>query len=348
LEKQKELKIGVIGLGKMGILHTALLNVIPSAKLVALSDINRQLSTYVKNSGLGVPFYSDLNKMLNEVEMDAVVVCTPPFANFSIVKHCVEKNLDVFIEKPLAESFESAKKIFNLSINKDIIHSTGYLFGHIPLFQEAKSLLEKKILGHLYHFRSSIYISMVFGPKKGWLFEKSKSGGGAIINIGSHIIFLLYWLFGPLESVFSKIVKIYSKVEDSGTILFEFSNGLIGSLDVSWSIPGYRLSSVRTIIEGKNGLMEITDDYIKLYLYSKQGDFPKGWTTIHKIDLDKTSKFDLGGEGYYDEISHFIDCCLHRKKPVVSWKEGLEVQRIIEAIYKSADSNKHIYLKEVQ
>ncbi len=346
--KKNNLRVGIIGLGKMGILHTALVNVIPQAELVALADINKQLSKYVKNTGLNAPFYSNLNKMLEEVEMDAVFVCTPPFANLNVIQECAYKNLDIFSEKPLANSFESAKKIFHLTSNRNFVHATGYLFAHIPLFQEARNILEKKILGSLYHLRSSIYISMVFKKKKGWLFEKSKSGGGAIINIGSHIIFLLYWLLGPIENVFAKTINIYSKVEDSGTMLFEFSNGLIGSLDISWSMPGYRLSSVNIVLEGEKGLMEITDDYIKLYLYSPTDEFRKGWTTIHKIDLNKTAEFDLGGEGYYAEDLNFIECCLNRQRPVVSWKEGLEVQRIIEGIYRSSDLKEQVYLEEIK
>jgi len=331
----------------MGILHTALVNMIPQVELVVISDINKKLSKYVKNSGLNVPFFSDLSQMLKEVDMDAVFICTPPFTNLSLISQCAEYNLDMFVEKPLAESFKSAKKIVEFVSKRKIIHSTGYLFAHIPIFRKAKDLLEKNILGQIFCFRSSMYISMVFGPKKGWLFDKSKSGGGVIINTASHIIFLLFWLFGSVENVFAKTINIYSKVEDSGSIIFEFSNGIIGTLDTSWSIPGYRLSSIQIVIEGKNGLMEITDDYIKLNLFKPVKEFNQGWTTIHKIDLCSSSKFDLGGEGYYDEDLHFIECCLNRKTPFVSWKEGLEVQKIIEAIYRSAELKQMVNLEKI-
>lgn len=345
--KEKKVKVGIIGLGKMGILHTALVNMIPRAELVALSDINKQLSKYVKESGLKVPFFSDSNHMLNEVELNAVYICIPPFANLSIVRQCVEYNLDMFVEKPLAESFESAKKMVEFVSKKEIIHSIGYLFAHIPLFRKAKNLLEKKIIGNIFRFRSSIYISEVFTRKKGWYYDKTKSGGGAVINIASHLLYLLYWYFGSVKSVFSLTKKVYSEVEDTASAFLEFTNGIIGTLDVSWSVPGYRLSYIEIIIEGKNGILELTNDYIKLYLFKPVKGFNKEWNTIHKIDLPGSSQFELGGEGCYEEDLNFIECCVERKAPDVTWIDGLEIQKIIEAIYRSADSKKIVQIGEI-
>ena len=167
------------------------------------------------------------------------------------------------------------------------------------------------------------------------------------MNIASHLLYLLFSYFGPVKSVFAETHRFYSEVDDSATAFLEFSQGARGTLDVSWSIPGYRLSYIDLIVEGENGTLELTNDYIKLYLFRAAKEFPKEWTTIHKIDFAPSSKFELGGEGFYEEDLDFINCCLQRKTPLVTWREGLEVQRIVEAIYRSADNKKVIDLGEI-
>lgn len=332
--------MAIIGLGKMGILHTALVNMIPQVELAALCDIDQSLSKYVRQSGLKAIFYSDVERMLRELKLDAAFICTPAFTNLALGTICLEHNLDVFVEKPLAHTLTAAKKMVNLIADKKAIHATGYLFAHIALFRKAKELLDKKVIGNIFRFRSSIYISEVFAKKKGWYYDKSKSGGGAVINIASHLIYLLYWYFGPVANVFAQTLHFYSDVEDAATAYLEFSNGLKGTLDVSWSLPGYRLSYLELIVEGDNGTLELTNDYIRLYLYKAHKNFEKEWTTIHKIDLPRSCQFELGGEGYYEEDVDFVQCCLQRTHPVVTWWDGLEVQRIIEAIYLSAEKRR--------
>jgi predicted dehydrogenase len=215
------------------------------------------------------------------------------------------------------------------------------------LFKKAKSLLDANVIGVVHRFRSSMYTSEVFSRKKGWYYDRSQSGGGVVINVASHLLYLLHWYFSPVRSVFAQAKKIYLDVEDAVSVIFECGHDVVGSLDTSWSVPGYRLPYIDVRVEGDNGTLELNNDYIKLYLYKAHKAFPKEWTTIHKIDLPVTSKFELGAEGLYEEDQDFIDCCLDRTSPAVTWQDGLEVQRLIEAIYRSAERRTVVALEEV-
>jgi len=343
----EKIRTGIIGLGKMGILHSALINMIPQADLVSVHDTNRKLSNYVKNSGMDVTFFSELEKMLDNVVLDAVFVCTPPFTHLPIAQECVNRKLNVFVEKPLAESCLSAKKMLSLVETNDIVHATGFTLAHIPLYKKAKDMLAKGVLGDVHRFNFSVYFSQVLSRKKGWFYDKSKSGGGVVIDIASHLIYLMTWYFGLPRKIYARTLNFFSDVEDCGNIMFEYENGLIGVLDANWSVPGYRLATIEIGIEGEKGFMEITNDYIKLNLLQSFDDFGEGWTTIHKIDLGSTSHFDLGSEGFSDEDRHFIECCLTKEKPAVSWKEGLDVQKIIEAVYRSSEKRSPVDLDSV-
>lgn len=335
---EKKIRTGVIGLGKMGILHSALIKMIPQAELVSVHDTNKKLSKYVSNSGLNVTFFPNLAQMLDQSNLDAVFVCTPPSIHLPVASECVERGLNVFVEKPLSESLSSAEKMVSLVENSGIIHATGYTLGHIPIYRKAKEILEKKTLGEIHRFCVSVYISQVLTRKKGWFYDKSKSGGGVLIDIASHLIYLLTWYFGLPRKVYGRTHNFFSEVEDCATVFLEYGNGLCGVLDAHWSLPGYRMATIEITLEGKMGNMEITNDYIKLNLREELGSFGEGWTTIHKIDMGSPSPFDLGGEGFYEEDRNFIECCLNRENPFVSWKDGLDVQRIIEAVYASAGS----------
>jgi predicted dehydrogenase len=347
LEKNKKIRVGVIGLGKLGILHTALVNMIPQARLGALCDVDKKLAQYVENAGLNVPFYSDLDKMLSEVELDAVFLCGPTYTNLPLARECAGRDLDIFAEKPLAHSFVAAKEMMALASGHKLVHATGYLLSHMCLLRTAKKILDEGALGKIFRFRSSIYVSEVFSRKKGWFYSREKSGGGAVIHIASHLISLLYSYFGPVRSIFARTKTLHSEVEDCGTAFLEYDDGVQGTLDVSWSIPGYRLAYINLTVEAENGSFELTNDDVRLYLHKPAKGYPREWTHLYRADMPSTSDFELGGDGFYEEDQDFIECCVERRKPVVSWSEGLEVQRIIEAIYRSAASGKTVFLKEV-
>lgn len=339
-------KVGIIGLGKMGILHTAQLKTIKDAEIVAVADAEKRLSQYSRSINPDIRFFSNAEKMLDSVPMDAVYICTPAFTHFELSKLCSKYNVHQFIEKPLAESLEPAKKIIKLKKSPETIMATGYSFAFHPVFQKAKELLEKNILGKVFRFSSSTFLSVVLKKQSGWLYEKEKSGGGIVINSASHLIHLLWWYFGPVKSIFSKTQKVYSDVEDCAYVCFEFKNGVLGMMDASWSIPGFRLQEINITFEGRNGKMEVTNDMLKIYLKKPSKEFKEGWTTLHKIDLGDSADFFLGSEEFNIEDKHFVECCLRKKPPLVSGHDGYEVQRVIEAIYSSAEKSEIIDLEE--
>lgn len=340
------LRVGIIGLGKMGVLHAAQLKTIQEAEIVAVADREKRLGTYSKNLNPEIPFFTDVEKMLDSVSLDAVYICTPAFTHSEIKQICSNYNLHQFIEKPLAESLQSAKKILDLHRDQQTILATGYSFAFHPIFQKVKELLDKKIMGRIFRVSSSTFITVVLKKQSGWLYEKEKSGGGIVINSASHLIHLLWWYFGDVKYLYSKTKSLHSEVEDCAFVCFEFKDGVQAIMDASWSTPGYRLQEINIIIEGRNGKMEVTNDMIKIFLHKSSAEFKGGWTTLHKIDLGDGAEFFLGSEEFNIEDRHFVDCCLEGKQPLVSGKDGFEVQRIIEGIYLSAESNKVVDMEK--
>ena len=338
-KEQATQNVAIIGLGKMGLLHASMLSVLPSTRVVGLVDQDERLGAHVRSMGLQAPFFKSIDEVLGQSFVDAVFVCTPAFTHYPIARQLVEKNLNVFLEKPLAESLDSGRKICDLLKDRSIVHAVGYMKAHNPVYERAREIVSAGVLGKDILFRSTLYLSQVFSPKRGWVYDPQKSGGGIVANSTCHLLYLLYRLFGPLRSVCGQTRRLHSEqVEDAATALLEFGDGVAGTLDTSWSTPGYPVEQTQIFLQGSGGILEINDTRLRLNLNEAKGGYAKGWTTLHRAEID-VAEFDLspqyGGEGYYSEDLDFIKACQQRKTPRVSWFDGLKVQEMMDALYRS-------------
>jgi predicted dehydrogenase/nucleoside-diphosphate-sugar epimerase len=339
-KEQATQNVAIIGLGKMGLLHASILSVLPSARIVGLVDQDERLGAHVRSMGLKAPFYKSIDEALGQSSVDAVFVCTPAFTHYPIVRQLVEKNLNIFLEKPLAESLDSARKICDLLKDRSITNAVGYMKAHNPVYERAQEIVSGGVLGKDILFRSTLYLSQVFAPKRGWVYDPKKSGGGIVANSTCHLLSLLYRFFGPLRSVCGQTRRFHSEqVEDAATALLEFGNGVAGTLDTSWSTPGYPVEQTEIFLQGSGGILEINDTRLRLNLNEGTGEYEKGWTTWHRAEMDRAD-FDLspqyGGEGYYNEDLDFITACQRKETPRVSWFDGLRVQEMMDALYRSS------------
>ena len=339
-KEQAVQNVAIIGLGKMGLLHASILSVLPSARIVGLVDQDESLGAHVRTMGLKAPFFKSIDEALDQASVDAVFVCTPAFTHYPIACQLAEKNLNVFLEKPLAESLDGAHKLCDLLKDRSIVHAVGYMKGHNPVYERAGEIVSSDVLGKQILFRSTLYLSQVFAPKRGWIYDPKKSGGGIVANSTCHLLFLLYRLFGPLRSVCAQTRRLHSEqVEDAATALLEFGNGVAGTLDTSWSTPGYPVEQTEIFLQGSAGILEVNDTRIRLNLNQSTGAYAKGWTTWQRAEMDRAD-FDMspqyGGEGYYNEDLDFIKACQQKQTARVSWFDGLKVQEMMDALYRSA------------
>lgn len=342
----EKIKAGVIGFGKMGMIRSAALMINPQSELCAVLDTDKRLIENLIAAGIGSCFYTDLDQMLDQIDLDVVFICTPNQTHFPIAARCLQKDLDIFVEMPLAESCASAANMLQLAAQKEVLHAVGYTAPFEPVFQKAKELIDGRILGEIRRFRASLFWSLPLETPEDWLLNKSISGGGIVLNTASPLLYLIYWLFGTPKSLTARTSCRMKDIEDNASIIMHFPDGLIGLIDISWNRPGFPYPTTSCIIEGSLGTMEVSDDSIKLYFYKKTEGFEKGWTIFDTSDLPSPSTFFLEKEGYYEGIRIFLDGVRKRKPHSISWKEGFEVMRTVEAIYRSAQSKEVVPLKE--
>lgn len=331
----------VIGLGKMGIMHAAMINVNPLMNLAALVDLDPKTGAQVQSIGAQAPFYASPEELFDKCpRLQAVVISTPQFTHRKVGVSCLEKGLHVFLEKPLAHTLSDARALAAAAAARPAqVTAIGFMKGHYPLWQEAVRRLQNGAVGKPLRYRASVYFSQVLSPKKGWTFTRELSGGGVVINSGVHLLHFLNMLFGQASRVTALSTPLHSDVEDTLAALLEYPSGLFGSYDASWSLPGHQTEASCVLVEGSEGVMEITDDWLRVYRLSPGADAPKGWSKTHRGELDH-AKFNLspdyGGEGYYNQLEDFAEAIRDKRPARHDWQNGLQIQQLTDAIYRSA------------
>lgn len=334
----RPVKVGVVGLGKMGVAHTTVLSMIPGVEVVGLVDPLPGLAKSLKGMGHRAPYFKTVDLMIDAVRPDAVFVCTPQNSHLAVTRLALEGGCAVFVEKPLAHTLADAEKLAELAAEKRRPVACGFTLAYLPVFAAAQHALATGALGTVTQARSSMYLSQVFGPRKGWMYARGASGGGVVANISSHLLFLLEWYLGTPVEVKATASRLYGEVEDELHGMMTLASGAEVGFDSSWSVPGYPLSAVVIEIEGTNGKMLVSNDAIELDLKGAAGGWHAGHTRLRGPDLPQPARYDVNGEGYYLEDAAFLAWATGGTPPPSTVDAALRVQRTMDALYRSADA----------
>lgn len=334
----KPVKVGIVGLGKMGVAHTAVLSMIPDCEVVGLVDKLPGLAKSIRGMGHKAPYYRSVDQMIDRATPDAVFVLTPQDSHLAVSRLALEAGCAVFVEKPLAHTLADAEALATLAAEKRRAVSCGFTLAYLPVFATAQHALAGGAVGTVRQARSSMYLSQVFSPRKGWMYEKERSGGGVVANISSHLLFLLEWYLGTPVEVRATANRVYSEVEDELHAMMRLPGGAEVGFDSSWSVPGYPLSAVVIEVEGDNGKLLVSNDALELDLHEARGGWGAGYTRVRQAELPQPARFDVNGEGYYLEDAAFLRWATGGLAPPTTVDAALRVQRVMDALYRSADA----------
>jgi predicted dehydrogenase len=330
------IKAGIIGLGKMGISHAAIVSPHPSVDLVAVCDTSTiVLDAFKKFSK--VKIYNDYIKMIESENLDFVIVATPTRFHFNMVRYALEKGIHVFCEKPFSLTTQEGEELVALADKKILVNQVGYHNHFIGTFRELKRLLNTDILGELVHFTGEAYGPVVTKEKGSTWRSVPQEGGGCLFDYASHVINLIQEIIGrPVNAKGTQLKQIYSKeVEDAVYSILSLENGLSGVLSVNWSDETYRKMSTSLTVLGKKGKIICDATEIKIYLKeaNTKEKLGKGWTIKYITDFAIPVNFYLRGEEYSAQIDNFVNCILSKKQTKInSFKQALNTDRVIELL----------------
>jgi len=335
-------KAGIIGLGKMGLSHAAIIDPHPDTDLVAVCDTSSLiLDAFKKFTNVNV--YSDYVKMIDNEKLECVVVATPTRFHYPIVKYSLEKGIHTFCEKPFSLTTKEGEELVKLANQKWLVNQVGYHNHFIGTFIELKRLLRAGILGELVHFTGEAYGPVVTKEKGGTWRSDPGEGGGCLFDYASHVINLIQEIIGPpVKAKGTVMKKIYSKeVEDAVYSIITLESGLSGVLSVNWSDETYRKMSTSITLHGKKG--KITCDATEIKIYLKEANekekLGKGWTIKYITEFAIPVNFYLRGEEYSAQIDNFISCVVKKKQTEInSFDQALYTDKVIEFIIADSKS----------
>jgi predicted dehydrogenase len=332
----RPVRVAIVGLGRMGVAHAAVLSMVPDVRVVGAVDSQQGAARRLHGMGFRVPVSSTLDALCAGVPVDAVWVCTPPDSHLAITRRCLEAGAAVFVEKPLAQSLDDARALVELANASPHPVGCGYTLAFWPSFAVARQLLAAGVVGAPARAVSSMVMSQVSGPQRGWMYERARSGGGVVANLSSHLLFLLRWYFGMPTSVRATWRQVHTTVEDElqATLVAPGCAEIV--FESSWCVPGHPTSTTVLTVEGAAGTLCVDNDGIVLDLQSPRAGLPAGRTRISEADLPQAAGFAFNGDAYTLEDAHMLRWVTGGSAPPITATAGLEVQRIIDAVYTSA------------
>jgi predicted dehydrogenase len=331
----RPVRVAIIGLGRMGTAHAAVLSMMPDVAVVGAVDAAPGAARRLHGMGFRFPVLPTLDALLDASAVDAVWVCTPPDSHLAIARHCVAAGTAVFVEKPLAHTLEDARALAALSTGTVPI-ACGYTLAFWPSFAVGRQLLAAGVIGTPLRARSSMFLSQVTGPQRGWMYEQARAGGGVVANLSSHLLFVLRAYFGMPGAVRATWRHVHTPVEDELEATLVMPGDVAVTFESSWCRPGFPTSVTRITVEGSNGTLDVDNHGVTLDLGAAHGQVPAGRTKLGEPDLPQPASFFFNGEAYALEDAHVLRWATGGPPPPITAAAGFEVQRMMAALYVSA------------
>jgi scyllo-inositol 2-dehydrogenase (NADP+) len=347
------IRAALIGLGKMGISHQAIVNAHPDIDLVAICDP----ADYVRDvlqKFTGVRGFSDYRKMLTDEKLDAVFIATPSRFHAEMVGAALDHGLHVFCEKPFCLDVSEGKRLAEKARAKGLVNQVGYHYRFVGSFIEVKRLIDAGALGKLHHIRAEAYGPVVLRPKGSTWRGKRSEGGGCLYDYASHALDLINYLVGsPAEVGGTVLNQIFSRdVEDEVYSTLYFKDGMTGQLCANWSDDSFRKMSMIISVWGSNGRVTANRQEMQTFLRSAQNapeGYTDGWNVRYTTELTDEVLFYLRGEEYSAQIDHFVEAVkLNLGNTRSTFATAVETDMVADALFRDAKgSAPHVSVAEV-
>jgi predicted dehydrogenase len=348
---QNQLHVGVVGVG--GIArdqHMPAWDRLPFTKIVALADVSPEALDEA-NHRFAVPHrFRDWRELMDRDDIDVVDICTPNRTHAPIALAALARGKHVMCEKPLATTSEEVLALQEAAHRAGRLLMTAQSTRYKPVSRQLKALIDGGMLGDIYYTRAQ-YLRRRFLPPRPTFTERRLSGGGAVMDIGVHILDLAYWFLGcpePLSvSAFADAPLAHRHdvggswgdwqrerfdVEDFAAGFIRFAGGAVLTLETSW----LAFQSERELI--------------RLQCYGTHGGltWPEGLLLGETNKVPWSMRLDEPGteDVYYEEIRDFAQAIRDGRPSPVPVEQTLNVIRILEAIYQSAQKKTEIVLEQ--
>ena len=369
------IKVGLKGFGFIGKVHAQAYRSIPFAyhNPTATAEINAVMRIKTNNDkeviqSIGDPIVTSDNDTFYSQKIDLVDICTPNMLHKEQALEALAHKKHLYIEKPLGMNLDQAREIADAARSAGVLTHTAFMMRYYPAVQQAKSVIASGVLGKIYHFRAHYFHNSYMDPKRpiSWRLQQASSGGGALADLGVHIIDMTRYLLG--EAVFvncqtrtfitqrpesagsKKLIPV--DVDDWALCTIGLMSGGQGIIEVT-RLSGGMGDSARMEIYGTLGsvVVDLNDplhceyyDQKNKQVHSGNLDFSTPEADIEQSNCWPLPKMSLGPfmNAHTASIYHFLQCIRDGKQSPLNFDDAVKTQEILEAAYQSASRNSEI------
>lgn len=349
-------RVGVVGLGWPGQRHLEAYQKNPQVEIVGVCDANPVLRATVQEQFRIVRGYDDLESLLAQDDLDAVSICTPNFLHEPMTRAALGANKHVLCEKPLAANLAQGERLAAAARESDRVCMVGFGRRFREDSRAVKALIDVGDFGQIYHARAG-WLRRSWNPSvRGWFLSRELSGGGPLIDLGVHMLDLSRWFMGnPKAVAVSGAVSHHFgekigggksvDVEDLANAYVRLDNGATLMLETSWfSFSGSGDSVFCQLLgtkggarldQGVGGIPPVVE------VFSDRAGVPLVASPIIPVPPPGSNYTQLS---FDHEIDEFIAAIREGRAPSATVEQGLEILRILDAIYRSAESGAEVRL----
>lgn len=334
-----KVRIGVVGMGRMGLTHYSIINTHPSVEIVSVSDTSELILSMLKKYLPKLNTYKDYKDQLAAGDLDGIIVCTPSPLHYEVCKMACEKGIAVFCEKPFTTDPVKAAELAAIFDQKGLVNQVGYVYRFDPVFNKVKQLLDAQAIGKVCHVKAEFLANTISKPQsgKGWR-AKRENGGGAVYEMGSHVIDLLEYFVGKPEKLIGSMMNsVYSEnVEDVVCADIKYAGGVTANVHVNWCDYTYRKPMMKLDFHGTKGKIQADLYGYKIYLReaNKELGLEEGWTTEPMNMIPDPTPYYVRGTSFTNQLYAFADAILEgRQSTGCSFAEAAQDQTIFKGIF---------------
>lgn len=340
----QQIRVGVVGAGWPAWQHMRGYQALEGVEVAALCDINEsQLKTIADEYGIEER-YTDFEQMLSKGNLDCVSVCTPNRTHAELSIAAMKSGLHVLCEKPLASTSLLAQQIIEARNETGMVFLLGHQKRYTPEVRYLKGLIDRGELGEIYFARCTWVRRSGIPGLGGWFTTRELSGGGALIDIGVHVLDLGLWFMGfPEPTGVSASWGSHFGVHGTGTLDYAGGPRKDGTFDVDdFAVSHVRFGGGRSLVLQTSWASHVRDEQLYLEVWGTRGgartDPLEIFTTKEGEPVDL--KPELGEEdSFLNETSHFIECIRGNQSPMCTAEQGRKTLGIIEQIYAEGETN---------
>lgn len=316
---QNKVQFGLVGAGGIAQSYLQAFQTSDIAELVAIADVRAEAAAAMAEKAHCRSFSSH-EAMINAIDLDAVIVCTPPVSHPNICIEFLERGVHVLCEKPLSVNSRSAVAMQEAAERSGTILTMASKFRYVEDVIKAKQIVASGILGEVVLFENAFTARVDMTHR--WNANPAISGGGVLIDNGTHSLDIMRYFLGALAEV--QVVegkRIQGlPVEDTVRIFAKSTSGIMGNIDLSWSIN------------------KELDYYIRIY--GSQGTISVGWKESKYRQANSPDWIPFGKgydkvQAFRSQIENFSKAIRQEEPLLITAEDGIASVEAIEAAYRA-------------